>query len=69
MRIALAAPETGVIAAGGVFEIIVEDARLAVAKHNLYVRRPPLNHGVLLLNHKTRTPFGVAVVHDPITHL
>jgi len=69
MRIALAAPESGVIAAGGVFEIIVEDARLAVTKHNLYVRRPPLYKGILLLNHNTRTPLGVAVVHNPITDL
>ena len=69
MRIALAAPESGVIATGGVFEIIVEDAHLAIAKYNLYVRRPPLNNGVLLLNHNTRTPLRVAGVHDPIPDL
>jgi len=66
---ALTAPQSGVIAAGGVFEIIVEDAHLAVAKHDLYVRRPPLNNGVLLLNHNTRTPLRVAMVLNPITNL
>ena len=69
MRKASSAPESGVIATGGVFEIIIEDAHLALAKYNLYVRRPPLNNGVLLLNHNTRTPSRVAGVHDPITDL
>ena len=65
----LATPESGVIATGGVFEIIIEDAHLAIAKYNLYVRRPPLNNGVLLLNHNTRTPLRVAMVLNPITNL
>lgn len=69
MRKASSTPESGVIATGGVFEIIIEDAHLAIAKYNLYVRRPPLNNGVLLLNHNTRTPLGVAMVHNPITNL
>ena len=69
MRIALATPESGVIATGGVFEIIIEDAHLAIAKYNLYVRRPPLNNGVLLLHHQTRTPLGITVMFDPIADL
>jgi hypothetical protein len=61
--------ESGVVTAGGVFEIIIKNARLTVAKGNFHVRRTPLNRRIPFLNDNSRSPLGVPGVENPIPHL
>lgn len=62
----LAPSEAGVVAAGGVLEVIVEDARLAVSKGDFYKGGPPQHEGVLLFHHHPISPFWISAVNDPI---
>jgi len=57
-----------VVAAGDVFEVVVEDTGLAVEEGNLYEGEAPHHGGILFFDHPPRTPFRVLVVNDPITH-
>lgn len=56
------------IAAGSVPKIIVEDAGLAVTERNFDQGESPDHGRILLLHDYSRTPFGVAVVYNPVSY-
>ena len=56
------------VAAGDVFEVIVENAGLAVEEGHFYEGEAPYDGGILFFHHPPRTPLRVLVVNDPITH-
>jgi hypothetical protein len=64
----LPAPKAGMVATGDVLEVVVEDAGLAVEESNFYEGEAPHHGGIPLFHHPPRTPLGVLVVNDPITH-
>ncbi len=63
-----AAPEAGVIAAGGVPKVIVEDAGLAVTERDFDQGESPDHGRILLLHDHPGTPFGVPVVYNPVSY-
>jgi len=64
----LAAAQAGVVAAGYVFEVVVEDPGLAVDESDFHEREAPHHGGILFLHHPPSTPLRVLVVNDPIPH-
>jgi len=68
-RMALTAAEAGVVTAGGVLEIVIKDAGLAVTKSNFNVGRSSLNYGVSLFYDQPNSPFGETLVDDHVTYL
>ncbi len=65
----LATPKAGMVAAGIVLEVIIEDAGLSVAKGDLYQRKASQYRRILFLHHHPRSPFGVFGVNDPVSDL
>jgi hypothetical protein len=63
-----AAPKAGVIAAGTVPEVVVEDAGLAVPKGDFYEGQAPHDGRVLFLHNHPRPPLGIPVVYDPVSY-
>ena len=59
-------PQAGMVAAGCVLEIVVEDSRLTVAEGNLHIRGTAQYNRVSLLHDDPRSPFRIPVVKDPI---
>lgn len=57
------------VATAFAFEVVIEDARLPVAKGDFYVGASPKNEGVSFLDHNTKPPLGVSLVEDPISNL
>ena len=64
----LAPSEAGVVAAGGVLEVIVEDAGLSVAKSDLYQGYSSYHRGILFFHYHPPSPLGVFGVDNPIPH-
>lgn len=62
-------PKSGVVAAGAVLKIIIEDPGLTVAKGDFNVGRTPLNGGISLLDDQSRSPLGISVMNNPISDL
>ena len=55
------------VAAGGIFEVVIKDAGLPVTESDLYVGGPSQDSGVPLLHHYAGPPLRITVVEDPIT--
>ena len=56
------------VAAGGIFEVVIKDAGLPVTESDLYVGGPSQDSGVPLLHHYAGSPLRIAMVDHPITH-
>jgi hypothetical protein len=64
----LSASKPGVIAAGGISKIIVEDPSLPVSESNFDIRRSPLDGGILFLDDQAGTPFRISGMKYPIAY-
>jgi hypothetical protein len=61
-------PQASVVAAGDVFEVVVENAGLAVEESDFHERETPHHGGILCFHHPPRTPLRVLAVNDPVPH-
>jgi len=57
-----------VVAAGDVFEVVVEDSGLTVKESDFHEREPSYNGRILFFHHPPRTPLRVLAVNDPVSH-
>jgi hypothetical protein len=62
----LAPSQTGMVAAGGIFEVVIKDPSLPVTESNLDVGGPSQDSRIPLLHHHTGSPFRIAMVDHPI---
>ena len=56
------------VAAGGVFKVVVEYSGLPVAEDDFHQGQAPHDRRVLFLHHPSLPPLGIFVVNDPVAH-
>jgi hypothetical protein len=64
----LAAAQAGVVTAGGILEVVIENAGVSVTESDFDVGRPSEDSGISLLHHYSGSPFRITMVNDPVTH-
>jgi len=61
--------KAGVVATGGVFEVVIEYSGLTVEEGNLDERQASHHGGVPLLHHPAAAPLRIFAVNDPVADL
>jgi hypothetical protein len=56
------------VAAGGVFKVIVENSGLPVAEDDFHQGQTPHDRRVLFLHHPSRPPLRIFMVNDPVAY-